>query len=119
MLSKEEFIKTLEFIKDTRVKENKFVEVLETLSPNNYCNCSLYDEYDDKLINVLESMFEDSYHDISYFIYDCNGLDEKYFDVEKCPKEDEKYLYTSIETLYDYLISNMSEKCDPNHTLQK
>lgn len=117
MLSKEEFIKTLEFIKDTRVKENKFVETLELLSPNTYCDCYLYGEYEDKLINVLESMFEDSCNDISYFIYDCNGLDNKYFDVKRCPKEKGKYLYKSIETLYDYLISNMGEKCDPNHTL--
>ena len=109
MLSKEEFIKTLDFIKERRDKEDNFIKMLESLSPNTYCDCYLYDSYETTLVNVLESMFEDSAHDISFFIYDCNGLDDKLFEVKHCPKEKGRYLYKSKETLYDYLIREMNK----------
>ena len=68
MISKEEFINIFNFIKERREKEENFVKTLEGLSSSTYCDCFLYSEYEAKLIYLLESMFEDNYHEISYFI---------------------------------------------------
>lgn len=106
MISKEEFIKTMNFIKERNQKQDKFINILEELSKDTYCDCFLYADYEDKMIELLENMFEDRMHDISYFCYDCDWLYDN-FNEDKCPKIDDKYLYTSLETLYDYLISEM------------
>ena len=109
VLSKKEFINTLKFIKDRRNKEERFISALESLSPSTYCDCFIYNEYEEKLINLLEVMFEDDNHDISYFIYDLDGLNK--LNKKHCPKYgNNKYLYTSIETLYDYLVKEMKHE---------
>lgn len=105
MLSKKQFVETINFIKREREKEREFVRMLEKLSPGSYCDCYLYDEYEQKMIELLENMFEDNMHDISYFCYDCNGLDK--FEKKNCPKVNNKYLYNSLETLYNYLVKEM------------
>lgn len=102
MISKEEFIDYINFIKERREKEEKFINALENLSEDTYCDCYLYNEYEDKLVKLLEITLEDFSHEISYFLYDCNYLNK--FDKKRCPKINNKYLYTSVETLYDYLI---------------
>ncbi len=109
MISKEEFVETINFIIEKREQEKTFVRTLEKLSPGCYCDCYLYDEYEQKLIDTLEIMLNDYSHEISYYCYDCNGLEK--LDKKHCPKMHGKYLYTSLETLYDYLIK---ENCDGN-----
>ena len=105
MLSKEQFVETINFIKEQGKKEKEFIKTLEKLSPYSHCDCYLYDEYEQKMIDTLEAMFEDNTHEISYFCYDCNGLDK--LEKKNCPKVNNKYLYTSLETLYDYLVKEM------------
>jgi hypothetical protein len=109
MLSKEEFIGILNFIRDKRKGEENFIQSLEKLSPHTYCDCFLYDEYETKMIDLLENIFEDDFQDISYFIYELDGLNKKRINKKICPTKEGRILYSSLETLYDYLINKMSK----------
>ena len=56
LISKKEFVDTLKFIKKQNTKQEKFVTALVDLSPGCYCDCFLYDEYGDKMIQLLETI---------------------------------------------------------------
>ena len=113
IISKEEFVRTLNFIKEQDIKENKFIDALETLSPNSYCDCFLFADYASKLISMLQIMLEDEADDIGYFLYEANwiyqGRDSK-FELQFPTDENDKVLYTSPETLYDFLIAEMEKR---------
>ena len=109
MLTKEEFTNTLKFIKKQSVKQEKFIKALENLSPGCYCDCFLYDEYSDKMIQLLENIFEDEYEDIYYFLYDSEWLYDSKEDKKYPTDKEGKTLYCSPETLYDYLVANMKK----------
>ena len=89
-------------------KQEKFISVLEELSPGSYCDCFLFSEYQEQLLKLLEKIFDDKNEDISYFLYESGWLydsEEKSF-----PKDEtEVELYTSVESLYDYLVSRMTK----------
>lgn len=107
MLSLKEFKEYLTFIKEQRSKEDTFIKALEILSSDSSCDCFLYSSYEEKIISLLENIFNDKNCDISFFIYDLNGLDNKSFiikDKSKCPTDMEGNIcYYSADTLYEYL----------------
>lgn len=115
MISLEEFKEYLLFVREQRLKQATFIEALETLSPGNYCNCFMFDGYENAVLQLLASHFpkgkENALDCIYNFVYDLNGLDNKSLIVEdkmKCPTcetkdNGERILYYSADTLYEYL----------------
>lgn len=111
MITKEEFIDVLKFIKEMRDKQTNFCSVIETLSSSDsYCDIFIYDRYEEQLYKLLSNMFNDELDELGYFLFESNALDNGF----KCSpvirtEEDgtERVLYDSAETLYDFLISEM------------
>lgn len=111
MISLDEFKDYLLFIREHRVKEEALMEALEALCPENHCDCFLYSQYEEKIINLLKEILNDRNNEIDYFVYDLNGLENKSLVVEdkmKCPTYELKdggecMLYYSADTLYEYL----------------
>lgn len=107
IISKEKFVEILKFMREQSIKQDKFITVLEELSPNSYCDCFLFSAYENKLIDLLMIMLDDTDEDISYFLYELNWINKE--EVESSVKEGDKLLYNSPETLYDYLINKMNK----------
>lgn len=108
MISKETFIKTLEFIKKKSEQENDFQLALEKLSDEEgYYAPSIYSEYSMMLVKVLGEALNDVDDDIGYFIWELDAFDYPNMKVpeEKCPMYNDKVIYSSPETLYDYLTT--------------
>lgn len=96
MLTKEEFVDYLNFIKEQDKLQENFIKALEALSPETYCECFIYSEYSMRLINLLTRIMNDQDEDITYFIYDS--------DFGEVRSADGTVLYDSPESLYDYLV---------------
>ena len=105
VISKKDFVDILNFIDAKNKQQDKLSEVLEEMSPGCYCETIVYSEYEDKILKLLETMFDDKYQDIEFFLYDsCWLFRDKGFSVD-FPRDvkTDKFLYDSPETLYDYL----------------
>ena len=46
----EDFIKRISLIKEYEQKQEQFVKGLEALSPGTYCDCFLYSDYENMII---------------------------------------------------------------------
>ena len=96
-ISKEQFIKAIEFINAQNEKQESFIAALELLSPGTYCDCLLYSSYESFVVKLLMELLEDDKEDINYYLYE-NKECVVLVDGEK------KVLYNSPETLYNYLV---------------
>lgn len=108
MLTKEEFIDYLNFIKDQYQKQNKLVDIFEELCPNHFCETYIYEEYESRMVDLLEKFVEDKNDNIGRFLYDADYIncDVNNINLALLPTDkDGNPLYDSPETLYDYLIS--------------
>ena len=112
MISKEEFVKFLGYIKKTQKKEDKIDTFVRELSFDGYCYM-LSDEIS-YMIEMLCAAMGIEYNsddicgdDIQYFIYDLEwGTNWK----PGCITEDDKDIDISTpEKLYDYLVSEISK----------
>ena len=110
MITKERFVKLLKFIKAQGKKQEKFVHALEELSPKSYCDCYLYAEYETELVHLLSEILNDDTDDIGHFLYDLDWLNKSKIEKEKLPQIDGKTIYSSPETLYDYLVNKKESK---------
>lgn len=106
IISKEKFISYIEFIKEKRKHEQLFCETLETLSPDAYCDAFLFSEYESKLINLLEIVFNDRSELISYKLYEFDTFSEK----DKLEQTAETPEVRTWEMVYDYLVSHLDEE---------
>ena len=109
MLSKEEFIDILRFMSKKHKQEDKFCGVLEELSGNgSFAETFIYSEYEEKLRELLRNVLHDEDDDLGYFLYELNGIDDVDIIVpdEECPRWEDKIMYNSASSLYDYLASN-------------
>ena len=112
LISKEEFIEYLEFIKDQSDKQLNFMNALEAMCPGEYVNTFLYSEYEHRLVQLLKNILNDTEDDIEYFLYELSAYDYDHLIVpdEKCPTDkNNKILYNSPETLYNYLVGKINE----------
>lgn len=111
MITKERFVKLLKFIKTQNKKQEKFVHVLEELSPNCYCDCYLYTDYEAELTHLLSEILNDTDDEIGHFLYDLDWLNNSKIEKDRCPQDaDGNILYSSVETLYDYLVNKKESK---------
>ena len=70
-LSKEQFIKAIEFINAQNEKQESFIAALEALSPGTYCDCLLYSSYESFVVKLLlMELLEDEKEDINYYLYE-------------------------------------------------
>ena len=69
VLSKEEFVDCLNFIKDRYKKQDTLISAFETLCPEHYCDTFIYEEYDARLIKLLQNIMGDEDDDINIFMY--------------------------------------------------
>ena len=101
-LTKEDFLSVLDFIKEQRDKETKFIDVLELLSPQEYCNAFIYSQYEDKMVNLLRTILDDESDDIGYFLYE---MEQGTSSIVTGPTDqDGNVLYSNAAELYDYLM---------------
>ena len=113
LISFEEFKETLDFIDDQAEKQNKLCNVLEELSPGCYCDAFIYSEYENRLMEMLFKLMnlnEDKINDLMYWFYDLEyGV--KYDEYVKLNYIKGKYIeiYSSMESLYNYLINPKEE----------
>lgn len=112
MISKKTFCETLSLIQKKAKRENEFNDAIFALTtyPNSPDYLDIYGEYEDGILNLLsEAMgLSDIKQDqLMYFVYDMNFGEDKTSQPPYIEKHDgeKKYLFTDIESLYDYLVS--------------
>ena len=106
ILTKESFVSLMEFIESQRNKANKVCDALEELNKESRCDLFLYADYEDKVLNILETMFDDTTDLIGYRMYDYPELPLQIQEAEL--KENPEV--RSWETVYDYLIEKLNKK---------
>lgn len=101
-MTKETFVKTIDFILKAREQEDKFCNILRELSGNEfYCDAYIYSGYENLVVDILRKDFDDRDDNIGYYLYE-------YLDFpEEAKKEQLKETpwFESVETLYEYLKS--------------
>lgn len=101
MISKETFIKAINFIEEQEKKEEKLCEVLEDLAGDYYrCEAFIYNQYQDMLLNVLQEDLDDTTDLIGYYLYEYRDRSEE----QKQEQLKETPELESLETIYDYLV---------------
>lgn len=109
-LTKEKFVKYIEFIKTQCLNQDKFIDALELLSPHTYCDAFIYSSYENTLLELIEDLLDDDEDDIGYFLYEMGYLNKDLKNLENLPRDDNgNILYDSPETLYDYLVGKMKK----------
>lgn len=104
MISKKYFIEILTFVKNQAKKQEEFIKALESLSPGSYCDCFLFNDYEDHLIDLLHTILNDKHDDLYYFLYELDWINRDELDKNSFPKDKKgNILYNSLETLYEYL----------------
>lgn len=103
ILSKEMFIKAIDFIKKKDEQEDKFCSVLEELCPGEYCNAFIFSDYREMLLETIGIMLDDETNLIGYKMYEFDDFSDenKKQQLELTPELE------SWETLYDYLVKNI------------
>lgn len=106
MITKEQFLDYINFIKIKRTQQDKLCAILEELCPGEYCNTFIFTEYEDKLVDLLAHLFNDTTKLIEYKLYE--------FDDWVSEKEKERQIIETPEvetwdSVYDYLIKNLGE----------
>jgi len=101
-----EFKETLDFIKEQDNKMNDFCDALEQLSPGEYCNCFLYNKYEEKLLDMMckaMRLSESKIDILMWWLYDMDWGSR----ITENSLQDEKgnnINLTTIEKLYNYLV---------------
>ena len=75
-LTKEKFVKYIEFIKTQCLNQDKFIDALELLSPHTYCDAFIYSSYENILLELIEDLLDDDEDDIGYFLYETGYLNK-------------------------------------------
>ena len=107
LIKKDDFVSILNFLKERRVDWDNLQTALEKLSPDNYVNFWPYLEYEDKINNLLNCIFNfnSDWSPITYYMIEGNyGLDNieylKEYSVDNITGD-----ITTPENLYNYCIT--------------
>lgn len=108
LISKEQFIKTINFMKQSKEQDRQIQKVLSPLIDGGIFQ--LNPGYEDTVIHLLELLTHDDEEWISYFIYELDfGKDYKEGTIyQKNEKTGEKVniKLSTVEDLYNYLEAN-------------
>lgn len=109
MLSKDEFVRVIDFIQEKDKLQAKFCDVLEDLSTG-FVDAFIYDDYENLVIKLLNNCLnlDEKDETITYFIADLD-FGKKYYDgcftdVDTLENID----ISTAEKLYDYLTKEVS-----------
>ena len=117
MISKEKFVKYINFIKELEDKEWKLQSCLQDcFGKENVGSIFVFNEVVPKMIEMLCDLMEIEYNrdphigdDIQYFIYELNfGKSEDA--VEAITVDRKTYDLSTAEKLYDYILESNKEK---------
>ena len=106
IITKEMFLKAIDFIKKKDKQEEKLCDVLEELCPGEYVNAFIFSDYRKMLLDTLSYMLDDDADIITYKMYEFDSFSDEY-------KKQQLELTPELETwetIYDYLIKHMEEK---------
>lgn len=96
----EEFIKRISLIKEYEQKQEQFIKGLEALSPGTYCDCFLYSDYENMIIEDLIYIMDDKESDlIRYKMYEFDNWNES----DKTEQLREMPYLKNWTTLFQYL----------------
>lgn len=118
MLEKEYFIDTLEEIRSLYNKQDNFCSALENLGSksdgtNIIVPLFLYDDCINIILHLLEECLNDNTNEIEHFLYDLGAIffdkDIKLYHVNLSHNNNENYLYTDVDSLYDYLVNKIGD----------
>lgn len=117
MISKSEFVKIINTIKDYQEKEEKLTKYLHEFFMDGHSVVDFCSELVDIIVKLLaksisekeERSLED---DISWFVYE-NDFGRKGFSIcyiIPSTKDKKEYKITSIEEMYDYIVAYLKER---------
>ena len=116
MITKEDFVDAIHFIQQQEKKADKFMTALEELCPDNIINAFIYADYEAQLLHILGAALNDTNDEIGYYLYELGGIDQdvtvdNHWEHVCFPTNEEgEYIYTSLDTLYDYLIIDYDKR---------
>ena len=117
MISKAEFVKIIDTIKDYYEKEEKLTKYLHEFFMDGYSAVDFCSELIDVTIKLLAKNFSEKHEasiedDISWFVYE-NDFGKKEFSIRyiiPSTKDKKEYKITSIEEMYDYIVAYLKER---------
>lgn len=109
ILTKEQFVEYMDFVKEMEGLEAEFDEVIRKISYDGYC--SIFSSYQIKFLNLLEQIFLDDTEnsDIEYFVYDTEWgkkADEYFITIDNKDGSRREIKFRSSEELYDWLVED-------------
>lgn len=107
MITKEEFLKAIEVLKQQNIVDDNFQTHMEAAFPGSYA--PIYDNHLWTLsVHLLELLMEDSYKYIGWWIWETNFGKEHPYVTWNSPNGETKneWVLESSETLYDFLMEN-------------
>lgn len=109
MLTKQEFVDAIKFIKQQHEKEDKLHEALRDIAPDIQGDF-IFAEFEDKFVTLLKKAMElpEINDDIGYFIYELNFgvnykpgmITENGYDID----------FSSAEAVYDYIVRKKADE---------
>lgn len=114
MLCKEEFIKTIDVIKEYYEKEEKLTKYLHEFLMNGYSVVNFGNELISKIIELLaksmsEKHWEEIINNIEHFMYDYNFGDKPSVVSVKKDTTIKTYYLISSSVLYDYIMDYLED----------
>ena len=106
VITKEDFIEYIAFVKDQEAKELALIDALEALAPGNYCDAFVCAAYETKFLKLIQKILNDEFDDISYKLWEFDTMTTE----EKTEQLKETPWLESWETLYDHLVENMTKE---------
>lgn len=105
LISKKDFVKQLNYIKETRDKFDKLTEVMEDLAPGFRCDFLPNLDFETHIVEALNLLMHENNDDslIDYFLYELNFGTENH-SKNAIKYKDKTYDLSSPEKLYDVLL---------------
>ena len=105
LISKKDFVKQLNYIKETRDKFDKLTEAMEDLAPGFRCDFLPNLDFETHIVEALNLLMHENNDDslIDYFLYELNFGTEKH-SKDAIKYQGKTYDLSSPEKLYDALL---------------
>ena len=119
-MTREEFKKYIEFIKEKEDAENRFSDLLSELGGGDGY-AYLYSDYKGKLVHLLDDIWLSpgvDYRDIDYFVYEQEygaKADEYYTSWTDEEGNEQTFKPHNVDELYDYLVKEYPKRFEDKY----